>query len=106
MHNYVKCVYGVSKNFPEDEKFGVTSQLRRASLSVILNFIEGYARRRGEKCKIFKNFLDISYGSLKESKYLIYFSYTENYLEQKDYEELIAQADELGKMLWSTVKNS
>ncbi len=106
MHNYVKLVYKISKYFPSDEKFGITSQLRRSSLSVILNFIEGYARRRGNKCKVFKNFLDISYGSLKESKYLIYFSYTEKYINKSDYKKLVKQADELGKMLWSIMKNN
>lgn len=101
MHLYVKLVYKVTKSFPRDELYGVTSQLRRAALSVILNFTEGYARRRGEKCKVFKNFVEISYGSLKESKYLIYFSYTENYISEQNYKELIAKAEEIGRMLWS-----
>jgi four helix bundle protein len=102
-HLYVKYVYKVTKNFPGDELFGVTSQLRRSAMSVILNYVEGYARRKGPNCKVYKNFLETSYGSLKESKYLVYFSYTENYLKQLDYTELISQADEIGKMLWSTM---
>lgn len=76
MHQYVKYVYKITKNFPRDELHGVTSQLRRAVLSVILNYTEGFARRRGADCKVYKNFLEIAYGSLKESEYLIYFSYT------------------------------
>ena len=103
MHQYVKYVYKVTKNFPRDELYGVTSQLRRAALSVILNYIEGYARRKELNCKVYKNFLEISYGSLKESKYLFYFSYTENYLAEQDYNQLIVLADEIGKMLWSTI---
>lgn len=103
MHQYVKCVYKVTKNFPKDELYGATSQLRRATLSVILNYIEGYARRKGPDCKVYNNFLEISYGSLKESKYLIYFAYTENYLMQRDYERLIILADEIGRMLWNTM---
>jgi len=103
MHLYVKKVYYISKSFPKDERYGVTSQLRRSAMSVILNYIEGYARRRGEDCKTYKNFLEISYGSLKESKYLLYFSYTEKYIDENKYNELMALSEEIGKMLWSVI---
>ncbi|PJB19449.1 four helix bundle protein, partial [Candidatus Falkowbacteria bacterium CG_4_9_14_3_um_filter_36_9] len=59
----------ITRSFPKDELYGITSQLRRAALSVILNYIEGYARKRD---KVYKNFLEISYGSLKEAKYLLH----------------------------------
>jgi len=65
-------------------------------LSVILNYIEGYARR---KEKVYKNFLEISYGSLKESKYLLHFSLVENYLLKLDYEKAIKLSEDIGKML-------
>jgi four helix bundle protein len=101
MDDYAYGVYKITKNFPKDELFGITSQLRRSSLSVILNYIEGYARV-GDKQ--YKNFLMISYGSLKESKYLLYFSKREKYITDKEYEELIKLAEEIGAMLWTTVK--
>ena len=82
--------------------FGVKSQLRRSALSVMLNYIEGYARQRN---KVLKNFIEISYGSLKESKYLIYFSCRRNYMSIKCYRELIQKADRIGAMLWGTMKN-
>ena len=104
MHLYVKEIYRVTKIFSREELYGVTSQLRRAALSVILNYIEGFARRRGEDCKMYENFLETSYGSLKESKYLVYFSFTENYLCEADYLKLISRADEIGSMLWSIMK--
>jgi len=47
IHEYVRQVYNVTKNFPKNELYGVVSQLRRAAVSVILNYIEGYARRSG-----------------------------------------------------------
>ncbi len=96
MDEFVHLVYKVSKDFPKDELYGVTSQLRRSSLSVILNYIEGYARARS---RVYKNFLEISYGSLKESKYLLHFSLTEGYLVESDYKKAIILAEEIGKML-------
>ncbi|MBU0596584.1 four helix bundle protein [Patescibacteria group bacterium] len=98
MHLFIKLVYKVSRDFPSDELFGVRSQLRRAGMSVILNYIEGYARfKPGCKVQYYEN----SYGSLKESKYLIYFCYTESYILQEDYDKLINMAEEIGAMLWS-----
>jgi four helix bundle protein len=104
MHHYVKLIYKVTKHFPKDELYGLTSQYRRAGMSVILNYIEGYARRTGDKSKVYHNFLSISYGSLKESKYITYFSFTENYLSQSEYDELIIRADDIGKMLWGILE--
>ncbi len=97
MDRYVNRVYDVSRKFPKDELFGVTSQLRRAALSVVLNYIEGYARQRNA---VLKNFLEISYGSLKESRYLIKFSLSREYINESEHEELTAMNDRIGKMLW------
>ncbi len=104
MDEYVNKVYDYTKKFPRDELFGVISQFRRASLSIILNYIEGYARGKN-KSKVLKNFLEISYGSLKESKYLVYFSYKRKYLDEKEYRELIKLSERIGAMLWGTIKN-
>jgi four helix bundle protein len=97
---YVHYVYAVSRKFPKDELYGVTSQLRRASLSVALNYIEGFARLNE---KVDKNFLKISYGSLKEAIYLLKFSYDEHYMTDEDYKKANAQADELGAMIWGII---
>jgi four helix bundle protein len=102
MDKYVNLVYKLTKKFPKDELFGVTSQLRRAALSIILNFIEGYARNRN---KVYLQFLDISYGSLKESKYLIYFSWKQGYIAEKEYNEANNLSEEIGKMLWRIIES-
>ncbi len=73
MHKYIKDIYLITNKFPKFELYGITSQIRRSSVSVILNYIEGFARRTGSSCKTYRNFLRISYGSLKESKYLLFF---------------------------------
>jgi len=101
MDDFVNKVYDVTANFPKEETFGLISQFRRAALSMILNYIEGYARQRKN---VLRNFLEISYGSLKESKYLIYFSYKRKYLFDKDYRELMILSEEIGKMLWGILE--
>ena len=93
-------VYKATKNFPHDEIYGITSQLRRAALSVALNIVEGYARIGSKE---YAHFLQISFASLKESEYLLFFSNREGYLKNAEYENLINLSDELGKMLWGTI---
>jgi four helix bundle protein len=56
MHKYVRFIYRVTKNFPKDELYNIVSQLRRSTVSIILNYIEGYVRRKGINCKVYKIF--------------------------------------------------
>ena len=99
--SFVNEVYLASKNFPKDERFESASQLRRASLSVALNYIEGYARM-GRPTN--KHFLEISYGSLKESVYLIQFGSKQGWINPELKEKLLSMSDELGRMLWATIQ--
>jgi four helix bundle protein len=101
MDCYVHYVYSLAKQFPKEEIYGCTSQLRRASLSIILNYIEGFAR--GRKA-VKTNFWEISYGSLSESKYLIDFCSKEGYINAKDGEVAIKMAEEIGAMLYHLLK--
>lgn len=102
MDEYAHLVYKTTREFPREELYGIISQLRRSSLSVALNYIEGYARF---KDKIHKNFIEISYGSLKESKYLLDFSFAEKYLTKEDHDKLILLSEQIGAMLWGIIKN-
>jgi four helix bundle protein len=96
-------VYAVTRNFPREEIYGVTSQMRRATMSVALNYIEGYARMRNA---VHINFIEIAYGSLQESKYLLDFSLKEKYITEKsEYIRLRNLAEEIGGMLWGMLKN-
>src|SRR3989338_10609291 len=101
LDDYAHDVYRVTKTFPKEELYGVTSQLRRASLSIILNYIEGYARARN---KVYKNFIEISYGYLKESKYLLHFSFVEEYVSKTDYGKALKLAEDIGAMLWGILR--
>jgi len=98
---FVGGVYDATDSFPKNELFGITSQLRRSSLSVMLNYIEGYARQQKNT---YRNFIEIAYGSLKEASYLIYFSYKRGFLHEAQYKELSLLADEIGRMMWGFLK--
>lgn len=98
---FCHLAYRVSRKFPKEELYGITSQFRRAVISIALNYIEGYARIKG---KVHKNFIEISYGSLKESLYLIDFCHKENFITEPEYLELKSLAEEIGKMLWGMLR--
>ncbi|MEK7660271.1 MAG: four helix bundle protein [Patescibacteria group bacterium] len=98
MDVYAHAVYTATKEFPREEQYGITSQFRRASVSVVLNYIEGYARKSvGYQLQ----FLQISYGSLKESEYLIDFSEKEGFINLEKAVQLKNAANEIGAMLWT-----
>lgn len=100
MDEYVHFVYDVTKEFPKEELYGSVSQWRRTTLSIILNYLEGYTRR---KSLVQLNFLEIAYGSLKESKYLLHFSSQKDYITKKDYDREIKLVEEIGAMLWTEI---
>lgn len=102
MHNMVVMSYAVSKAFPKDELYGATSQFRRATLSVPLNFIEGYARK---KLAVKLNFWEISYGSLKEAQYLLYFAFTQDWIQKNQFDNLNSKMDEVAAMLWKAMSS-
>lgn len=102
MDEYAHSTYRLTRKFPKEELFGITSQLRRAVLSIVLNYIEGYARRKN---KVNINFLEISYGSLQEVKYLLKFCTEEELITEDEYKQLEVIGNEIGAMLWKTLES-
>lgn len=90
-------LYLQTKNFPKEETYGITSQIRRAVLSIPTNIVEGYSRK-GDKELAY--FLNISLGSLAETKYLLYFSNRLGYITEEDYCNIQEILELLGKKLW------
>lgn len=95
-HKLVMLVYKQTKLFPKDELFGLTSQLRRAAVSIPANIVEGYAR---SSRKEFLQFLFISQGSLAEVEYYLLLSRELGYLTQETFEELEAKRKPVGNLL-------
>jgi len=89
-------VYRVTKKFPDDERYGVTSQLRRAVISIPSNIAEGQGRQStGE----FRQFLGHARGSLLEAETQLLLAQRLLYLPAPDAEYLLACSAELGKVL-------
>ena len=84
-HEFVKTVYAVTKDFPEDETYGLTSQFRRAAVSIAANICEGYRKlSRADKLR----FLNISQGSLEECRYYIILSHDIEYIDDSTHDSL------------------
>ncbi|MBO0800587.1 MAG: four helix bundle protein [Blastocatellia bacterium] len=92
-HLFVLSVYRFSESFPKREIYGLTTQLRRAAVSVPANIAEGF-RRRGKGDKV--RFLNISQGSLEECRYYLILSRDLNYGDNK---EIMSQVEEVSKLL-------
>ncbi len=97
---YLKQCYGLSKKLPREELFGITSQLRRAALSVPLNLIEGHARGTAAQRT---NFSRISFGSLKETQYLLSFIASENLINEDELKTVFDIGDRLAAVLWRSI---
>lgn len=95
-------IYGVTKRYPRDEIFGITSQMRRCAVSVPANIVEGYARK-GVKEEI--NFCNIAYGSLSELEYFLDFSLRLRYLSETEYNGLMVLRDETALLLIGYIKS-
>ncbi|HBB37741.1 MAG: S23 ribosomal protein [Candidatus Magasanikbacteria bacterium GW2011_GWD2_43_18] len=94
------AVYDILPSFPAEEKFGIVSQIRRAVISIPSNIIEGYART---KSGTFVYHLEVSYGSLMELKYQLFFSCKRGYISALEYQRCWNLMDEVGRMLWKSI---
>jgi four helix bundle protein len=93
-------VYKAAKDFPRSEEYGLTSQLRRCSVSIPSNIAEGY-NRKGRKEYV--QFLHTAYGSLAELQTQLMLAKDIGYLPSDHFAKLYEGADEVGKMLWKMI---
>jgi four helix bundle protein len=94
-------VYQATKNFPREEMFGLTSQLRRAAVSIASNIVEGCARSSSAE---YVQFLTTAYGSARETDYQISLAHRLDYLDQAGYEQLQSLSTETAKVLNGLVR--
>lgn len=84
-HEFVLLIYRISKHFPDDERYGLTSQLRRAAVSIEANIAEGYRKiSRADKLR----FLNIAQGSLEECRDYHILTKDLGYICEEEYEQI------------------
>jgi four helix bundle protein len=98
-HQFVLLVYKTTDLFPQKEMFGLTSQFRRAAISIAANIAEGY-KKKDHKNKI--HFFNIAQGSLEECKYYIILSKDLNYQSDNNLETL---SEEISKLLAAYIRS-
>ena len=96
------CIYKLTTSYPKHEIYGMTSQIRRAAVSVSLNIAEGYGRKSKDE---FKRFLRISLGSVNETETLLELSRDLGYIEEAKCGKLIEQYEILGKKIYRLIEN-
>ena len=95
-HNLTLKIYEITKAFPKEETFGITSQIRCAAYSIPSNIVEG---RTKSIIAHRLRFITHSIGSLEEVKYFLLLSKDLNYITNESYNELIPFLEEVGKLL-------
>ena len=95
-HALTLAVYRGTREFPSDEKFGITSQLRRSCASIPANIAEGCARGGDVE---FARFVTIAAGSASEADYHLLLARDLDYLDERDYQALFKQISEVKRML-------
>ena len=95
-HQLTLDVYKVSKSFPKDELFGLTSQIRRATSSIPTNIAEGCGRASN---KDFAHFLQIAIGSASEVEYELLLAHDLEYINDEAFNKLTSETIAIRKMI-------
>jgi four helix bundle protein len=100
-HQLVKIVYSLTADFPKTEQFGLTSQMRRAAVSVAANIVEGYTRGT---TALYLRHVDISFGSCKELEYYLELSGELGYISDADARAALELAGRTAYMLSGLIR--
>lgn len=95
-------IYSLTNKFPKEEVYALTSQIRRAVVSIPSNIAEGYAK---SSIKERLRFSEIAYGSYYELATQIDIAYDLSYINQDDYNKFLEVSEELGKMMYGYIKS-
>ena len=96
------AIYRLTEAFPETEKYGLTNQIKRASVSIPLNVAEGHAKRESQA--EFKRFLMMAIGSANEVSVLLDFAKDLKLITAEQHSKANAEYEEIGKMLNGLIK--
>ena len=100
-HQVALAIYKATKEFQKEELYGLTSQIRRASMSIPTNISEGCGRNTDAE---FARFLQIAMGSASETEYQLLLSHDLGFLNKEQYDKLNTDVTEVKRMLASLLK--
>ena len=98
----VKDVYKLTQTFPSDEKFGLTQQIRRATVSIPSNIAEGSGRGTNND---FLHFIDIANGSAFEVETQLYLALDLEYISQTEFEDIITKLIDVERLIYNFKKS-
>lgn len=101
-HKLVLAIYKLTEQFPTSEQFGLTSQLRRAAVSVTSNIVEGFERSTNKELR---QFLVISRGSLAETQYQLLLARDLGYISTNEFNKLAKDSVEVHKLINGFMKS-
>ena len=96
----VEQVYQVTRQFPKEEMYGLTNQVRRAAVSIPSNIAEGYGRKSKKE---YLQFYSIAYGSLLELETQLILSHDLKFISDNDFEVTDSTREEVSKMLYTMI---
>jgi four helix bundle protein len=96
-------IFKLTLNFPKEERYSLTDQIRRSSRSVAINIREGFAKRKYEN--VFIRHLNDSLGSSEETRGWLDFAISCRYINQRSHKSLDGRYDEINAMLFSLMNN-
>ena len=94
--DFADFVYSITRAFPDEERFGLTSQMRRAAVSISSNIAEGTSRHTKDD---YARFLEIAAGSVFEVVSQSFIAQKQNYLSDQDHQCIYSAAEEQSRML-------
>lgn len=100
-HEFALGIYKISSGFPQNEIYGLVSQMRKAAVSIPSNISEGCGRIGNSELK---QFLSISMGSANELEYQLFLACDLGYISRNDHKKLNSNIEEIRKMLASYIK--
>lgn len=100
--DFAGLIYSITRNFPDTEKFGMVTQLRRASISISMNIAEGSDRKSDNE---FIRFLRCSIGSLEEVVTVLYIALDQRYINKKEFDESYKKSNELMSKINSLINS-
>ena len=102
-HQFVLAVYRLTRTFPRSENYGLSSQFRRAAVSIAANIAEGF-RKRGKADKL--SFLNIAQGSLEESRYYLILARDLDYGDVSELRTVLVEVSKLLEVYSQAILNS